>query len=291
MATQYVQVSGSLRIAYDVMIGSNEGNVYLLLPSLGDIRQEYRYLAPLLHRNGQTTVISVDLRGMGDSDVDFASYTPEDTGYDIIKLMEHLPYKKYILVGCSMSAASIVFAASKFVGRNDIQVEGLVLISPFLWDHPMPFGMVTLLNILLNRFTGASIWTEYYKSLYTLLNAPSNISVVEDLGEHTKKLQSNLSDPKRLNALRGHMNSSKFTCAKSSSAISDGKLPILLVYGSKDPDFPKGVEKEVIDMTTYFPNNFKAGANSLVLEGCGHYPHVEQPTVVADQISKMFSSL
>lgn len=287
MATQYLKVSDNFRIAYDVLPGADSGSTYLLVPSLGDIRQEYRHLAPILHQNGQNTVISADLRGMGQSDVGFASYTPEDTGYDIVKLMEHLSFRKYILVGCSMSAASIVFAASKLVGRTDVQVEGLVLVSPFVWDHAMPYGMMTLLNILLNRFTGANVWTGYYKSLYTLLDSNTKVSVVDDLQDHVNQLHRNLSDSKRLQALRGHINSSKRLCAESSSVLAD-TLPILLVYGSKDPDFPNGIENEISDMKTYFPNHFSSGENCLILEGCGHYPHVEQPSQVADKILKTF---
>ena len=67
---------------------------------------------------------------MGEECADvFAHHTPEDTGRDIISLLEAEEITDAILIGCSYAGASVVYAASKAPTR----VRGIVLINPFAW--------------------------------------------------------------------------------------------------------------------------------------------------------------
>jgi pimeloyl-ACP methyl ester carboxylesterase len=282
MPASFVAVEGSLRVAYDDIAASSqsEGTTSLtlvLLPSLGDIRQEYRRLIPLL---AQYRLIVLDLRGMGESDVGFSSYTPLDTGKDIVCVLDALNLSNALLVGSSMCAASVTFAAAE---RPD-RVRGLVFLSPFAWDHTMPFGVHTLLNVFLNSVTGASFWTSYYESLYTL--KPSTVS---DLKAHISMLKTNLNQHGRMAALRGHIFGSKAPCAARAPELNS--KPLLVVYGSKDPDFPgdDGVSKEIVEMKKTFPHI--QDSNVLVLQGPGHYPQTEMPDKVAEAIMKFILSL
>jgi len=61
-----VEEGSGKRIAYAVDGAEilNAETVFLLLPSLGDVREEYRRLSPLLSDGGKNAVVSVDLRGM-----------------------------------------------------------------------------------------------------------------------------------------------------------------------------------------------------------------------------------
>ena len=47
-----------------------------------------------------------------------------------------------------------------------IKLRGVVMLGPFAWDHAMPFGMSTLLSVMLRQLWGAPLWAGYYKSLY-----------------------------------------------------------------------------------------------------------------------------
>lgn len=101
-----------------------------------------------------------DLRGLGEESGDrFQSHTPDDSGRDILSLLETENVTDAILVGCSFAGASVVYAAAKAPSR----VRGVVLLSPFAWDHPMPFGMLTLLRVMLSGCTGPGFWASYYK--------------------------------------------------------------------------------------------------------------------------------
>lgn len=297
MELKFIETSGHNKIAYDILEATEQdGYTFVLSPSLGDFRQEYRKIAPLLydsgksiiisggflglifHLIGKNTVVTADLRGMGQSDIDFVSYEPDESGRDLIVLLNTINRSKVILVGCSMSAAASVYAAAS----SECEVLGVVFISAFLWDHAMPFGVQTLLSILLTSFTGPSFWSSYYKSLYTLKPSP------EDLVEYSNKLKTNLAEKGRINALRGHIFGSKKLCDDRSNIIADKKLPVYVVYGEKDPDFQStGLLPEINGMKQRFPYI----TEPLVLAGCGHYPHVEQPAAVATGIFNFLSTI
>ena len=270
-------------IAFHVLepVDPSDCDTYILLPSMGDLRHEFRYLWELLHDSGRNRVVCTDLRGMGDSDTTFCSYTPDDTGRDLLKLMRHIGGASFILVGCSMSAASVVYAAAE----EPSKVKGMIFISPFIWDHKMPFGVPTLLSLLLNSCTGPSFWTDYYKSLYTMKEKP-----VHDMDEYAVRLKSNLCESGRISVLRGHIFASKETCSAKITDVCGGggvhAVPAYAVYGSKDPDFPDPT-KELAELSARFPQL----SSSLMIENAGHYPHVEDPQKVYEGISAFVASL
>src|SRR6204780_2148665 len=79
--TEYVDVAGG-RIAYE---GVGHGPLVVLSPGMADIRSTYRFLAPLIANAGYR-VASVDLRGHGESSVDWGSYSHADTAGDLIEV-------------------------------------------------------------------------------------------------------------------------------------------------------------------------------------------------------------
>lgn len=69
------------------------------------------------------------------------------------------------------------------------------------------------------------VWTMYYKSLYKTNPASSN---------HSELIKANLWEGSRLAYLRKLMFASKSTCT---ARIPEVKCPVLVVMGTKDPDF------------------------------------------------------
>jgi len=264
-----------------VLIGHTE-KAFILSPGLGDLKEEYRFLGPKLAKAyPDHRVISIDLRGMGNSDIGFPSYTPEDTGNDIIAVVKELQLQEVIFVGCSMSAASILIPAAESCLNHatSYKTKGLIFLSPFAWDHAMPFGIPTLLNMLLNSWTGAKFWVDYYQSLYTLKPSP-----VTDLTDYCQQLKQNIQLPGHIEAIRGHMFGSKASCTQRIGEIAKD-IPLLTIYGSKDPDFPV-LTKEIDDWKSYFPQ--QTNEQILVIEGVGHYPHVEAVEEVFQAIVRQF---
>ena len=119
-------------------LGSASESVPLVVcsPAMGDVRDVYNPLAQALCAAG-FRVVTVDLRGHGDSSAAFGSYGDEATAGDLIALIEELDAGPALLVGASMSGASAVIAA----GRRPDLVSGLVLICPSCADRGAGAGM------------------------------------------------------------------------------------------------------------------------------------------------------
>src|SRR5215468_5441749 len=178
------------RIAYDDTGGSCPA--VICVPGLGDLRQQYRDIKPLLARDG-FRVLTMDLRGMGESSVDWSTYTPANVGGDMVALIRHLDVPRAYILGNSMAGGSAVWAAAEVPER----VAGLVLIDPFVGQEQSPsFAMQTAMHVLFQRPWGPGVWCMYYKSLY-------NSAPPADLSEYADKLEANLKEHGRFEALKG----------------------------------------------------------------------------------------
>ncbi len=143
--TSRLPVNGG-HVAYEVF--GTGGRPVVTLPGIGDTRASYRALVPLLVEAG-FTVYSMDLRGHGDSDAGFASYTSEDIGDDVVALLEALDLRDAVLVVNSVGGAASCHAAL----RTD-RAGCLVLLSAFISDPPS-FGLMRpLLALMFAGFWG-----------------------------------------------------------------------------------------------------------------------------------------
>jgi pimeloyl-ACP methyl ester carboxylesterase len=266
IATQFLDLPSG-RIAYDDTGG--DGPVFICVPGLGDLREQYRYLRPLLVADG-LRVVTVDLRGMGDSSTGWPSYAPANVGADIVALIRHLGVPRVFIVGNSMAGGSAVWAAAEVPDR----VAGLVLVDPFVGTEPeVSFAMRALMHVLFQRPWGPTAWRMYYKSLYK--NAPP-----PDLDQYADRLQANLAESGRFEALKGMIWASQAPCA---ARLDQVRAPVLVVMGSEDSDFddPQGQARAVAN---------RLHGRILIVSGAGHYPHVEYPKTVAGEIDAFAAS-
>jgi pimeloyl-ACP methyl ester carboxylesterase len=107
MNTHYFERSQGT-IAYDDSQG--DGELVLMLPGMGALRSEYRYLAPPLVDAGYR-VLTADLRGHGESSVDWPEYTLPAAGQDILDLIAYLDAGPAHVIGNSFSPGAAVWAA------------------------------------------------------------------------------------------------------------------------------------------------------------------------------------
>ncbi len=248
------------RIAYD---DAGTGQLVVMVPSLGDVRQEYRLLAPRLRGAGYR-VVTMDLRGHGESSVGWRAYTNAALGGDILALTRSLNAGPAIVVGTSMGAGAAAWAAAE----DPAAVSRLVLIGPFVRDVPMPWWKRALLQIAVHAAFvgpwGPAAWGAYYASLYP-------VTKPADFAAYRAALVANLQEPGRLVALQGMLRAGKDDVETRLSAIA---APSLVVMGAKDPDFadPAGEAATVASLIH--------GAAS-VIDAAGHYPHVEAPDATA----------
>jgi pimeloyl-ACP methyl ester carboxylesterase len=255
------------RIAYDDSGG--EGSLVVAAPSLGDLRQEYRFLRPRLVAEGYR-VVTIDLRGHGESSTGWSDYSADAVGSDIVALINHVNAGPATIVGTSMAAGAGVWAAAEAPDR----VAGLVLVGPFVRDVPASPVQKLMLKALLQRPWGPAAWSLYYKSLY-----PSRRPA--DLTDYRAALKANLKEPGRFHALRSMASASK---ARIESRLADVKAPVLVLMGSKDPDFPDPVAEAHLVAE-------RLNGTVQLIEGAGHYPHAEMPEETATAVLAFLRSV
>lgn len=258
-ATQFLKLPGG-QIAYDDSGGA--GTIVICVPGLGDMRQQYRFLAPKLVAAG-FRVVTMDLPGHGESSVDWPAYSPASVGADIVAMIRHLGAGKVFIVGNSMAGGSAVWAAAEIPDR----VAGIVLIDPFTRVIPTSSFLLAFLKVAMMRPWGPSFWSMYYGSLYK--TAPP-----ADLDSYRAALVANLKEPGRIEATRALIFASQEPCEVR---IPKVHAPVLVVMGTRDSDFDNPAAEA--DWVATHLHGKKA-----MVDGAGHYPHVEYPGVVAGAV-------
>ena len=205
VATHYLDRPDG-RIAYDVR-GDVGSPVVLLVPGMGDPRSTFRFQVEPLAAAG-FRVVTMDLRGHGESDVTFTEYDDEALAGDVTALVGHLGGPATV-VGNSMGAGAAVIAAA---GRPDL-VSRLVLIGAFVRDPALNPVVSALFRVVTLRPWVRTVWRAYLPSLYAGAKptdfAAYRDAVHADLGKpgHAPRLQRHHPDhpcPGRGRRLAGH---------------------------------------------------------------------------------------
>jgi pimeloyl-ACP methyl ester carboxylesterase len=258
-STQFLKMPGG-QVAYDDTGGT--GPLVICAPGLGDMRQQYRFLAPRLVAAG-FRVVTMDLPGHGESSVDWPDYSPASVGADIVAMIRHLGASKAFIIGNSMAGGSAVWAAAEIPDN----VAGIVMIDPFTRVIPTSSALLAFLKVAMLRPWGPSFWSMYYGSLYK--SAPP-----ADLDSYRAALVANLKQPGRIEATKALIFASQAPCE---ARIPKVHAPVLVVMGTRDSDFDDPA-KEADWVATHLHGK------KLMVDGAGHYPHVEYPDIVAGAI-------
>jgi len=194
-----------------------------MVPGLGDVRQEYRYLAPRLAAAGYRAV-SIDLRGHGGSSPHWPSYAADAFADDLVALVDHLGGGPAVLVGNSFAADPAVRVAA----RHPERVRGLVLIGAFVRAAKVSPLMAALMRVLFHGPWKVRAWAWYYGTLF-----PGRRP--EDFAAFRRALTANLAESGRFEAVQALMFRDEPTVEAELGKVL---APTLTVMGGKDPDFP-----------------------------------------------------
>ena len=252
------------RLAYSD-IGS--GPLVVMVPGLGDLKEEYRFLAPKLVAAGYRAV-TLDIRGHGSSSTGWPDYTCAAQGSDILALVRQLRAGPATVIGTSMGAGAAAWAAAEAPD----EIANLVLVGPFVRDVPLGSWwkeklMKAMIRVAFAGPWATRAWAAYYASLYPTAKPA-------DLDAYIALLRANLAEPGRMAATRAMMNASK---ADVGGRLGEIRARTLVVMGSKDPDFPDAAaEAATVAKLT--------GGRVTMIEGAGHYPHAEMPEVTAPTV-------
>jgi len=262
--TKYLDRPGG-RIAYDV---TGRGPLVIGVPGMGDLRSNYRYVAPTLVEAGYR-VATMDLRGHGESDATFVDYDDVAAGSDVLALIDHLGGPA-VIIGNSMGAGAAALAAAE--APND--VAGLVLVGPFVRNPPMGLAKVLLFRLALLRPWGPSVWNAYIPKLYPTRPPP-------DLEEHRARIRASLHKPGHGAAFAATAHTSH---APAEARLAEVRAPALVVMGDSDPDFSDpGAE------AAYVAERLRGDV--VMIPGAGHYPHAEYPNVVNPVITAFLAKV
>ncbi len=264
MTTKYL-TQGNGKIAYD---DAGSGPLVVCVPSMGDLRGEYRFLIPQLVEAGYR-VVNMDVRGLGETSVEWDDYTVVGVGGDIIALVRELEAGPAIVIGTSMAAGAAVWAAAEAPEL----IHGMVLVGAFVRGEGTWFSNL-LYSTLFARPWGASMWLKYFSTLYPTRKP-------DDFAEYTSALKANLKEPGRLETVLKMIRASK---RASEERIPQVAKPTLVLMGSKDPDF-KDPETEA----KWVAENLKG--TYTIIEGAGHYPHAEMPEITGPLMLEFMQSL
>jgi pimeloyl-ACP methyl ester carboxylesterase len=235
---------------------------------MGDVRAQYRFLAPQLVSAGYR-VVRMDVRGHGESSIQWPDYTVAGVGQDILAMLRRMDEGPAILIGNSMAAGAAIWATAE---ASEL-VKAMVLLDPAVRGEAGA-AMHLLLTVLFARPWGPLAWLAYFKTLFPT-RKPT------DYAEYSAALQQNLSEPGRLEALYRMMIASK---AASEARIKQINAPALVLMGTKDPDF-KAPAAEAAWVAGQLNASFE------MIEGAGHYPHVEMPEVAGPRIIKFLKTI
>jgi pimeloyl-ACP methyl ester carboxylesterase len=264
MTTKFFQHESGT-IAYD---DAGTGPLVVCVPSLGDVRSEYRFLIPQLVSAGFRAV-SMDVRGHGETSQEWNDFSVVGVGKDILALIRELKAGPAVIVGDSMGGGAAIWAA---VEAPEL-VRGLILVDPFV-DGDGDRFLQLLFSALFARPWGPSMWLKYYASLYPT-HKPA------DFAEYSAALYTNLKEHGRLEATRQMLFASK---EASGERISKVNQPALVLMGSKDPDF-KNPESEARRVAGALRGKY------ALIENAGHYPHAEMPEVTGPLVIDFIQAL
>ena len=267
MGTQFLPQPDGI-LAYDV---TGAGPLVICAPGMGDLRGEYRFLAPRLAEAGYRAV-TLDVRGHGESSTRWPDYSVAGVGADLLALARSLgasPAAPAVIIGNSMAAGAAVWAAAE---APDL-VAGLVLIDPFVrGDGSLPLKL--LFSAFFARPWGPAAWLRYYTSLFPT-RKPA------DFAAYSAALRGNLARPGRLEALQQMMAAPK---TASEQRLGQVRAPVLVLMGSRDPDF-KNPAVEAQWVADQLHGDYK------MIEGAGHYPFTEMPEITAPLILSFLKTL
>lgn len=270
-----LEVEGGV-LVYEV---TGSGPLIVLAHGIGDSREAYRFVAPALVEAGYR-VAAVDLRGCGESSVEWTGYSHWDVAQDLIALVNHLGGPA-VLVGHSFSGGAVTIAAA----QEPALVTAVVELAPFTRVQQIRLadlrvarfrrGILRLLGVLL--FGSVGLWCSYLDIAYP---GPKPA----DWHARLSEIDARCREPGRMKALQ--------RMARASTADAGGRLasvncPVLVIEGSSDPDWA-APEAEGEAIVASLP----PGVGRLtVISGAGHYPHVQFPEHVATAMLSLFAEV
>jgi pimeloyl-ACP methyl ester carboxylesterase len=189
----------------------------------------------------------------------------------MLAMIQHLGAGPAFIIGTSKATGGALRASLQ---APDL-VKGLALISPFIADPFSSWLTRIMASVLLVPPWGIAVFCSYFPRMY-----PTKQSA--DFTEHLSEVRMMLKEPGRLRALRLLFSESSGATYSRHSQIP---APVLILMGSRDPDFPHP-DQTARQLAARLPH-----ATVQMIEGAGHHAQAEMPEEVAQSILPFFASI
>ena len=259
MAVEFLESVGGT-ISYED--SHSEGPLVVLMTPAGSLRSVYRFLTPTLVSAGYRVLVQ-DLRGQGDSTTKWHTYSIRGNGQDLLALIRHVDAGPAFVVGNSFSGGVAVWAA---VEATNI-VRGIALVGAYVrkvQGNPLKRALASV------KFAwpwGLGPWMNYYPEMY-----PDRRP--DDFDAHVAETKQSMKERGRFSAFR------KLTAVPkddSEERLSRVSVPVLVVMGTADPDFPDAEAEASFQTETLH-------AKKVMIEGAGHHPQADSPEEFASAL-------
>lgn len=210
--------------------------------------------------------VTPDWRGCGRSDHPADGNTIETVAGDILQLLDLLQLQSVVLVGSSLGGNIALEAALRSEGR----VAALVLV-----DAPQHF-FADGIDKLQFWAWHAQMRSRRYDLFYEMVGTWFGPLAGDGIRRWTSEqlMQSGWFIDDLLADAARH---------DPRDRLPGLAIPVLLLHGHLDQEVPLTVPQEA---TTLLPNS-----RLVVLEDCGHMPHLEQPERVSTELAQFFDQL
>ncbi|MDE1830412.1 MAG: alpha/beta hydrolase [Thaumarchaeota archaeon] len=253
MREHYITVHGN-KMRY---VEDGSGPDIVLIHGLGSQAERWANVIPILSENHH--VIAPDLIGFGFSDKPQVDYTPQYFVQFIFGLLQELGIKKTVMIGSSLGGQIVAEAAA----CDGTMIKKIVLISPT--------GTMRITNPTLDAYVMAALYPQrdLIRNAYQMMAGDK-----KNVDESTiARFHEAMSRPNAKMAFLSTVIGFKHWPAIS-TRLQTISIPSLVVWGSKDTMIP-------IEFADEYVNNLK-NCKFIVMEGCGHRPHVEEPSKLVD---------
>jgi pimeloyl-ACP methyl ester carboxylesterase len=262
--TKFLDVPGG-RLAYSDV---GDGPRVIAVPGMGDLRSSYRFLAPRLAAAGYR-VVSLDVRGHGETSVSWDDYSVGAIASDILELIRAVGAPTHV-IGNSMAGGAAVIAAA----RDPKAVRSIVLVDPFVRNVMPTWLMTAIFGPILFRPWGPLLWRGYFRMAFPTRKP-------DDFQAEQVRRETSLAERGRLRAFRRMATTSK---SESERSIAGVVAPALVIMGSRDPDFPKPAKEAQLVASL-------VRGTVVMIEGAGHYPQTEMPEAVTAALVPFLQSV
>jgi pimeloyl-ACP methyl ester carboxylesterase len=245
-------------------VRTGTGSLVVLVHGFASSLYTWKDLIPLLAESHD--VVALDLPGFGASDLP-VDLSFEDLPAAVVGLMDHLGIGRAALVGNSMGGTVVAVVAAERPER----VEALVLVDAAGFNTeaeslPLPVRLMTTpLAGLLDRLPGKRLLVE--RSLREVFHDDGHVT-----DERVSEYLAAARRPGSVAALQSLLASSADRRGAVIDRLPRIEAPTLVVWGRDDLWIPVAHADRFVEAIP--------GARKVVLDECGHLPHVEKPEVV-----------